>query len=85
MSKRQIERALKAKGLEAALINYGHFVTPGEIVGGWEIQLTEESEDKIAEADASFDDFDPDCRNTAEVIEWIETLPAIPPHKLGTK
>jgi hypothetical protein len=77
MSKRQIERALKAKGIEAEYIMFGWQPSPGEMVPGWDIKLTDDSEDRILNADGDFDDFDPDCRNTAEVLEWIETLPSL--------
>ena len=75
MSKRQIERALRSKGLEWDTIEYGKFICPGECVDGWQISLTEECEEEIAGRVHGFDDFDPDCRNTSEVLEWIETLP----------
>lgn len=75
MSKRQIERALSAKGIEAQYIKYGHHVTPGELVGGWIIYLTDDCENRIVDADPEFDDFTPDCANTVEVLAWVETLP----------
>lgn len=75
MSKRQIERALRAKGLEAEYIMYGQFPTPGEMVGGWDIKLTDDSEDRILNADSEFDNFDPDCMNTSEVLAWVRSLP----------
>lgn len=74
MSKRQIERALKAKGIECAELWYGHAVSPGEMVGGWEIVLSEDSVAKVRDVDPDFDEF-PDCFNAAEVLEWVETLP----------
>ena len=75
MSKRQIERALRAKGLVCSTLEYNHQVTPGEVVGGWEIELSESTAVAVFIHNPDFDDWEPDCRNTAEVIEWIETLP----------
>lgn len=77
MSKREIERALRAKGIKCETLEYNYQVTPGEMVGGWDIVLTEECEEAIADLNPEFSDWEPDCRNTSEVLEWIETLPAV--------
>lgn len=66
MSKRRVERALRAKGLECSVLEYTRqIITPGEVIGGWDIQLTEDCEDLVADADPGFDDWDPDCWSTA--------------------
>jgi len=77
MSKCQIERALRAKGLSCSTLEYNYQVTPGEVVGGWEIELNESTEEAVSIHNPDFDDWEPDCRNTAEVLEWIETIPDI--------
>lgn len=77
MSKRDIERALRAKGLECATLEFSYQACPGEVVGGWDIELTAGSEDKIALAEPDFSDWDPDCFNSAEVLEWVRTLPSV--------
>jgi len=77
MSKRQIERALRAKGVECETLEYTYQVCPGELVGGWDIVITERCEQLIAVCDPDFDDWEPDCRNTEEVLQWVETLPTI--------
>jgi len=75
MSKRLINRALRAKGIECETLEYTQQVSPGEMVGGWDIVLTEECEEQIAAVAPSFDDWEPDCFNTADVLEWVGTLP----------
>lgn len=80
MSQRQIERALRAKGIEWETVEYGAFICPGEYVDGWQVSLTEDCEEEIAGLVPGFDDFDPDCRNTTEVLEWIESLPDLSAH-----
>ena len=75
MSRRDIERALRAKDIQWVHLQYGWQATPGEMVPGWDLILTSECEDEIALHDPDFDDWEPDFRNTAEVLEWIETLP----------
>ena len=77
MSKRQIQRALKVKGLECSILEYTHQTTPGEVVGGWDVELSPKTEELVATADPSFDDWEPDCFNTTEVLEWIDTLPDV--------
>lgn len=77
MSKRQIVAALKAKGLECSTLEFGYQITPGETVGGWDVELTAESETKVTAADPVFDDWEPDCFNTADVLAWVATLPNV--------
>lgn len=75
MSKKKIEAALRRKGLYCATLEYTHQVTPGEVVGGWEIELDDRSEELVAVADPEFDDWEPDCFNASEALEWVENLP----------
>lgn len=75
MSKKKIEKALAKKGLEACELYFDRSIPVPEChTFGWEISLTEESEDKLF--DNGYEgSCNPDCRNTTEVLEWIETLP----------
>lgn len=75
MVRREIERALRAKDIQWSILEYNHQVTPGEVVGGWDIVLTDECEEQIAAAAPGFDDWEPDCFNAAEVLEWVAMLP----------
>lgn len=75
MSRKKIEAALRRKGLSCAVLEYNHQVTPGEVVGGWEIELDERSEELVATADASFDDWEPDCFNATAALDWVASLP----------
>lgn len=75
MSKKKIEAALRRKGLSCAILEYNYQVTPGEVVGGWEIELDERSEELVAVTDPGFNDWEPDCFNTSEALEWVASLP----------
>jgi hypothetical protein len=75
MSKKKIEAALRRKGLSCSTLEYNHHITPGEAVGGWDIELDERSEDLVADADPDFDDWEPDCFNAVEALEWVASLP----------
>lgn len=79
MSKRKIEAALKRKGLVCYILEYSHQATPGEMVGGWEIELDEDSTVAVLLADPrlDFEDLQPDCFNTGEVLGWINGLPDV--------
>ena len=78
MSKKAIEAALRRKGLSCSTLGYTHQVTPGEVVGGWEIELDDHSEELVAAADPLFDEWEPDCFNSSEVLEWVASLPNCP-------
>lgn len=75
MSKRKIEAALRRKGLSCSVLEYGQHICPGEIVSAWTIELDGQSEELIFAADPNFDDYEPDCFNTEEALEWVQTLP----------
>jgi len=79
MGKRQIEAALRRKGLSCKTLEYGQHLTPGEVIGAWDIELDERSEDLVATADPAFDYWDPDCFNTTEALEWVASLPDCTP------
>ncbi len=76
MSKRKILRAASRKGITFDELYFNRqCVTPEEIVSAWDIRLSEESENAIADADPSFTNFTPDVWNTRMVLEWIDSLP----------
>ena len=79
MGKRAILAALKRKGIEAKTCEYGQHVTPGEIVGAWTIELTDESEDLLIAAGVDEWDLEPDCFNAAQVLEWVDGPPDVRP------
>ena len=68
MAKREIERALRKKGITAVRVAYEWQATPGEMVPTWTIELTEEDADKFGEG--RFHDFE----NSAFAVEWVEGL-----------
>lgn len=68
MSKRDIERALRKKGITAEHIEYVWTPTPGEMVPCWEIHLSDEDADKFGED--SMNIFD----NTEQALEWVDAL-----------
>lgn len=79
MSKRKIESALKRKGITPTRVEYMRSCpTPSGCGCGWDIELLDETEDMIYEADSTvnastymeFDDLN-------HVLSWIETLPNI--------
>ena len=75
MSKRQIVRALKKKGLSCSALYYDRGqATPGGYADGWEITLDEYSEVLLFQVQPLAES-NPDCFNTEEVLEWVEGLP----------
>lgn len=75
MSKKKIEAALRRKGLSCSTLEYNQQVTPGEVVSGWDIELDDRSEELVAAADPAFDDWEPDCLNSSDALEWVASLP----------
>jgi len=74
MSKREILSVLKNKGLMADVDYQRSVPTPSGYAKGWDIFLTESSENKLFSA--GFEgNTEPDCRTTNEVLEWVATLP----------
>lgn len=68
MSKRDIERALRKKGIVADYIKWAWTPTPGEMVPGWEIHLSDADADKYGADYMNFFD------NTREALEWVDCL-----------
>lgn len=76
MTKKAILKALSIKGLCADVDYVRAEPTPSGYASGWDIFLTEESEDKLFAALQGEDGADaPECRTAKDVLEWIETLP----------
>lgn len=79
MSKRKIEAALKRKGIIPTRVAFIRACpTPSGYGCGWDIELLDETEDMIYEADNSVNvstymEFD----DLAHALSWIETLPNI--------
>lgn len=77
MSKREIEKRLKAKGITAENIEFQRSCpVPGGHASGWDLEFSEATEDKVWEADKScefsmFEEFD----SLNDVYAFIETLP----------
>jgi len=74
MSKVKIDKALRDKGLAADIDFVRSTPTPSGYASGWDISLTEHSENKVF--NTGFEGcVEPDCRNTKEALEWVDTLP----------
>lgn len=74
MARRQIMRALAAKGITATLVQYDRQATPNGMMPGWTIELEDECQEQLAALGA---DYEPDCETASEVMDWIEGLPTI--------
>ena len=68
MAKRDIERALRKKGITADRIEWVWTVAPEEHIPTWEIELSDEDADQFGEDYITFFD------NTAHALEWVEGL-----------
>lgn len=68
MAKREIERALRKKGIVAEHIAWGWQVTPEEMVPCWDIHLT------LVDADKFGVDRYQEFENTALAVEWANGL-----------
>ena len=75
MSKKTLQKALEAKGLSADLDYRRSVPTPSGFAKGWDIYLTESSENKLFNADFQ-GEYTPDCETVGEALAWIETLPS---------
>tara|TARA_R110002124_G_C8691630_1_gene493095 strand:+ start:410 stop:652 length:243 start_codon:yes stop_codon:yes gene_type:complete len=78
MSKRKILAALKKKNIPVERVKYMHGEpTPSGHANGWDIEITEDTENRLFDAGFS------DCAqlneiDTAdEVIEWISLMPTL--------
>ena len=65
MAKRDIMRAAKRAGMEIKDAIFSWQATPGEMVPGWDVVLTEESAEKFGVDEDQFFD------NSEQAVEWI--------------
>lgn len=80
MSKAKIVKALKAKGYQAERIEYASAPSYGYNARGWFIELSAMSEHLAITMDANCDPWEQWLINTADVLEWIGSLPDIGIH-----
>ena len=79
MSKKKIEKLLKAKGIEAETIEYQRGCpVPEGYASGWDLSFSEKTEDDVwcADRECKFETF-MEFGRLKEVVDWIETLPVI--------
>ena len=72
MSKRDILRAAKRRGITIMSADYYWTPTPGEMVPQWEIRFGPELDDETEFFD-----------NSAQAIEYIEAAELVPPESLA--
>ena len=72
MAKRDIERALRKKGITAEHIEWVWTIAPEEHVPCWEVHLSDADADKFGEDHMHIFD------NTTQAIEWAEQLEPYP-------
>lgn len=68
MSKRKIIAAAKRAGLKVVSAEYAWVPNPGEMVAEWEVEFCDDIDDLYAEFPIQY------FSNSAEAIEWIESL-----------
>lgn len=83
MSKREIEKRLKAKGITAENIEYQRSCpVPEGHAKGWDLEFSEDTEEEVWDADRNcefsmFNEFD----SLEAVYDFIETLPNLTANK----
>jgi hypothetical protein len=68
MSKRDIERALRKKGITAEHIEFVWVPEPGEMVPCWEVHLSDADADKFGVDHMNLFD------STAQTLDWVNEL-----------
>lgn len=68
MAKRDIERALKKKGVVAERIEWVWSAAPGEMVPCWEVHLSDADADKFGEDHLLVFD------STEDAVDWASSL-----------
>lgn len=79
MSKKQIEKLLKAKGIEAKTIEYQRGCpVPEGYDNGWDLSFSEKMEDDVwcADRECHFETF-MEFGSLKEVTDWVGILPVI--------
>lgn len=78
MSKRKIVSALKRKNVPFVRVEYVRGCpTPSGYANGWDIEISEETEDRLFEAGFSNCSTMNEIDTTEEVLEWIGAMPNI--------
>jgi len=81
MSRRKILAALKKKNIPAERVEYIRGdPTPSGYADGWDIDMSEDTVDKLFEAGFIRCQEDNQVDTTDEAIEWIESMPALKPN-----
>lgn len=68
MAKREIERALKAKGIRIVQLCWEWQPTPGEMVPTWTLEINEDDADRFGIDEYHF--FDNTAHALQEIEEW---------------
>lgn len=78
MSKRKILAALKKKNIMAVRVEYMRVCpTPSGLADGWDIEISEETENKLFDAGFSNCEQVNEIDTASEVIEWVESMPVL--------
>lgn len=78
MSKRKILAALKKKNIPVARVEYMRGQpTPSGYANGWDIEITEDTENRLFDAGFSNCEQVNEIDTTDEVIDWISTMPTL--------
>lgn len=70
MAKREIERALRRKGIGIVSLDWVSAITPEECVPTWELEINEDDADRFG-VDA-FHFFDNTAHALSEIEEWAD-------------
>ncbi len=78
MSKRKILAALKKRSIPVVRVEYMRGQpTPSGYANGWDIEITEETENKLFDAGFSNCEQVNEIDTTDDVIDWINTMPTL--------
>lgn len=78
MSKRKILAALKKKNIPVERVQYMRGEpTPSGYANGWDIEITEDTENRLFDAGFSNCEQLNEIDTTDEVIDWISTMPTL--------
>ena len=78
MSKRKILAALKKKNIPVERVEYMRGEpTPSGYANGWDIEITEDTENRLFDAGFSNCEQVNEIDTTDEVIEWVESMPKL--------
>lgn len=78
MSKRRILAAFKKKNIPVERVEYMRGCpTPSGYANGWDVEISEEVENRLFDAGFSNCTTVNEIDTTGEVIEWIESMPEL--------